>query len=358
MSLPPGLSQRDIAKYLGISVSTVSRALSGNSRVGQLTRNAVSEAITALSVSADKAVSNMPVMIGITHSHSSDGMKDHQNESVLDQVLGGAEVACRNNDAVPYPWQQSHLLSNDESRPFFSRISGVIMSGGEVDEEVVSSIQANNMPIVIIGGHLPGSSIPSVAADSFNGIYLATCHLLELGHTRIGFVNGPDTTYTSREKRAGYLTALADAGVAFDPELLAARNDGTGFTDEVAENLTRSLLALEQRPTALIFATDVMARAGYRACQELELSIPDDISVIGFHDDDAAFAYPPMTSVHVNRYDWGFAAVEKLMRTIRGEQQRESRLLLPVELIVRASTGPCTVASGSKKASREASIHG
>lgn len=358
MSLPKGVSQRDIANHLGVSVSTVSRALSGNSRVSVLTRTAVTEAIEQLSHSAHIPASDIPVMIGITHSHSSDGMKDHQNESVLDQVLGGAEVACRQNNVVPYPWQQSHLLSSDESKPFYRRVSAIIMSGGEVDKAVVESIRANDKPIVIIGGHLAGSSIPSVAADSFNGMYLATRHLLDLGHEHIGFINGPDTTYTSREKKAGYLTALAEASVPFDPESVIARNDRTGFSDEVSEELTRSLLGRDERPTALIYATDAMARAGYRVCQEFGLAIPDDISIVGFHDDDAEFAYPPMTSVRVNRFDWGFAAIEELMRILRGEQARDSRLLLPVELIVRASTGASSKLSRSERASREDSRHG
>ncbi|HWV23465.1 MAG TPA: LacI family DNA-binding transcriptional regulator, partial [Thermomicrobiales bacterium] len=341
MILPKGISQRDIADHLGISISTVSRALNDNPRVSQLTRNAVKSAIEELSSTAQVEDPNVPMMIGITHSHSSDGMTDHQHESVLDQVLGGVEVACRAYDAVPYPWQQSHLLSSDESIPFYSRISGVIMSGGEVDEGLIRSIKANDKPIVIIGGHVPGAGIPSVAADSFDGMYQATRHLAGLGHSRIALVNGPNTTYTSREKRAGYLTALADSGITFDPHLLVFRLGTAGFSDHTAEQLTRQLLSLDSPPTAMIFATDAMARAGYRVCRHLGLSIPGDISVVGFHDDDAAYAYPPLTTVRVNRYDWGVAAVEELMRIVQEDKKRESRLLLPVKLVVRASTGPC-----------------
>jgi LacI family transcriptional regulator len=344
MQLPPNVSQRDIAHHLNISVSTVSRALSGSGRVSALTRNAVQRAIGELAAAQRQSESAMPVMIGITHSHSADGVLNHNNESVLDQVLGGVEEACRAHDVVPYPWQQSHLLASNESIPFFSRVSGVIMSGGEVDHDVVDSIRANGKSIVIIGGHLPDTGIPSVAADSFMGIYLATQHLLKLGHRRISLVNGPNTTYTSREKKAGYLTALADAGVPFDPGLLVARDDRTGLTDEAAETLTRALFERDQRPTALIFAMDTMARAGYRVCQDLGLSIPDDISIVGFHDDDAAFAYPPLSSVRVNRHDWGVAAVDVLMRVISGECQDRSRLLLPVEFVERSSTGPPSTA--------------
>lgn len=359
MQLPSDVSQRDIARHLNISVSTVSRALSGSGRVSALTRNAVARAIEELAAAQQQAGSTMPMMIGITHSHSAHGILNHNNESVLDQVLGGVEEACRAHDVVPYPWQQSHLLASDESIPFFSRVSGVIMSGGEVDHDVVDSIRANGKPVVIIGGHLPDTAIPSIAADSFDGMYRATQHLLQLGHQRIAMVNGPNTTYTSREKKAGYLTALVDAGVPFDPGLLVARDDRTGLTDEAAEALTRVLMERTSRPTALIFAMDTMARAGYRVCQDLGLSIPDDISIVGFHDDDAAFAYPPLSSVRVNRHDWGVAAVDVLMRVINGESRAGSRLLLPVEFIERSSTGPPSSAAGvARTVSQQEQTHG
>jgi DNA-binding LacI/PurR family transcriptional regulator len=339
MSLPDGVTQRDIAAHLGIAVSTVSRALSDSPRVSRLTREAVRRAARELAArQAATDTTAAPLMIGVTHSHAYHGLQDHNHESVLEQVLGGVEVACRRHNAVPYPWQQSHLLARPEAEPFFERVSGVIMSGGEIDDDVISAIQARGKPIVLIGGHRPGAPISSVAADSLDGMYRATRHLVDLGHRRIALINGPNTTYTSREKKAGYLTALADAGVPFDPDLLVARDERGGFTDVAVEALTREILALPLRPTALIFATDTMARTGYRVCRELGLSIPGDLATVGFHDDHAAFADPPLTSIRVDRTAWGVAAAELLMRIISGQEGHASRSLLPVELIVRESS--------------------
>jgi len=351
MSLPPGVSQRDIADHLGIAVSTVSRALNDNPRVSRLTREAVRRAAEELAARQAEAADggSAPLMIGITHSHSYHGLQDHNHESVLEQVLGGVEVACRRHNAVPYPWQQSRLLGSPEADAFFERVSGVIMSGGEIDDEVVSAIAARGKPIVLIGGHRPGSAIPSVAADSFAGMYLATRHLLEAGHRRISLINGPDTTYTSREKKAGYLSALADAGVPVDLDLLVARDDRSGFTDGAAEEMSRAVLTRSDRPTALIYGADTMARAGYRVCRELGLSIPEDVAIVGFHDDVAEFADPPMTSVRVDRYAWGVAAAELLMRVIAGREEQASRTLLPVELVVRESSAAVREAAMSSR---------
>lgn len=358
MTLPPEITQRDVAEHLGIAVSTVSRALSSSPRVSHITRKAVQVAVDELvrqKNAARTSGASSPLMIGVTHSHSWHGLTDHHHETLLDQVLGGVEVACRRADAVPYPWQQSHLLTSSEADSFFERVSGVIMSGGEVDSEVVAAIGRRGKPVIIIGGHIPGSTIPSVAADNFNGLYLATRHLLELGHRRLALINGPNTTYTSREKRAGYVTALADAGLSLQPNLILSRDDRSGLTDEVAAELTRAVLTSADRPTALLYATDNMARAGYRICQELGLAIPQDVSIVGFHDDDARFTYPPMTSVAVNRFEWGVAAVEGLMRMIDGQESHSYRLLLPVELVVRASSAPPGGASVNLHASGEGS---
>lgn len=351
MALPRGVTQRDIAEHLGIAVSTVSRALSDNPRVSRVTREAVRRAARELDAQrASLEPSSAPLMIGVTHSHSYHGLQNHNHESVLEQVLGGVEVACRRYNAVPYPWQQSHLLASAESDTFFARVSGVIMSGGEIDDEVVSAIHAHDKPIVLIGGHLPDAPLSSVAADSMNGMYRAARHLIELGHRRIAFVNGPNTSYTSREKLAGYLAALADHDVPFDPVLMVARDDRGGFMDDASEALARSVLGLADRPTAVIFATDAMARAGYRVCRELGLSIPGDVSLVGFHDDDAAFADPPMTSVRVDRYAWGVAAAELLMRIIAGQEGQASRTLLPVELVSRESSASPSEAATIRQA--------
>jgi DNA-binding LacI/PurR family transcriptional regulator len=342
MTLPSTVSQRDIAEHLGIAVSTVSRALNNNPRVSRLTRRAVQRAVQELATrnDQDRDSSSLPMMVGITHSHSFHGRESRNYESLLDQVLGGVEDACRPRGAIPYPWQKSHLLTGHEADVFFDRVSGVIMSGGEVDGDLVKAIKDHGRPIIIIGGHLPGADMPSVASNNHDGLYVATQHLIKLGHRRIALINGPDTTYTSQEKKSGFLTALVDAGVPFHASMLVSRDDRSGFSDGTAEDLTREMLSLKERPTALLFATDSMARAGYRVCQELGLSIPRDVSIVGFHDDDAAFAYPPLTTVRVNRFEWGVVAVEQLMQVVAGGPSRTSRLLLPVQLIIRESTAP------------------
>lgn len=345
---PSGVPLREIADAVGVSVSTVSRALNGSERVSELTKQAVRDAVAELRSrqargggGAAHGAVKAPPMLGVTHSHLSSGPWTRALDNIVNQVLVGIEIACLQAGYIPYIWQQSRLLTEGKGEPFFKAVSGAIVAGGLVERTLLDHIRARGLPVVIVGGHLPGEPVPSVAADSQRGMYIATRHLLDLGHRRIALVNGPPETYTSAEKLAGYLTALFEGGVVADPALVGARSGYTGFDAPAAEALTEAVLALPAPPTAIVYAADLMADVGYRVCQRHGLRIPADISIVGFHDDpEARHAHPPMTTVRVDRNLWGQLATDILVATIAGEPLRGSRLLTPVELVVRASTGP------------------
>lgn len=342
MKVPDGVSLRQIADVVGVSVSTVSRALGDSDRVSPLTKQAVRDAIAGLSTRRDESRERATrPMLGVTHSHFSDGDATRSLDVIIEQVLAGMEITCLRAGYIPYPWQQSALLIDGAGDPFFAAVSGIVMSGGVVERSVLDAILARAIPVVLIGGHVPDRRVPSVGADSARGMYLATRHLLARGHRRIALANGPAETYTSFEKRAGYCAALSEAGIVADPELVQAQDGYGGFDAPAAEECTEFLLGLPDRPTAILYASDSMAEAGYRVLQRLGLRVPDDVSVVGFHDDAAArYTDPPLTTVRVDRATWGEVATEQLIALIGGETARSTRTLLPMELIVRESTGP------------------
>lgn len=344
MKAPTGVSLREIADTVGVSVSTVSRALSGSDRVSALTKGAVREAIAGLTSRQDNGAPGTNAarpLLGLIHSHYSGSRATHGLDIILEQVLVGVEAACLRHGYIPYPWQQSRLLMGETGEPFLGSVAGVIVIGGMVERDLVAHLQERGLPLVIVGGHLPGAGIASVAADGLGGMYAATRHLLDLGHRRIGLVNGPSETYTSLEKRAGYLAALGEAGYAFDPALIAARDGYTGFDAPAGVDCTEELLALPTPPTAILYASDALAEAGYRVVQRWGLRVPEDLSIVGFHDDHSALHLPPpLTSVRVERPLWGEVAAERLLVALGGEALHGVRTLLPTELIVRESTGP------------------
>jgi DNA-binding LacI/PurR family transcriptional regulator len=278
-------------------------------------------------------------VIGLTHSHVTEGPEHRGLEIILEQVLGGAELMARKRGYSLYTLQNSYLLHEPAGDAFPADVQGVITAGGLVSRSLLESIRRRGLPVVIIGGQMPDLAIPSVAANNLDGMAQATRHLLELGHRRIGLVNGPTDTCTSFEKKAGYLAALMDAGIVHDPDLIRWHDGHLGFDMAVALPMVNALLDLVDPPTALLFANDAMAHAGIAACRERGLRVPEDVSIVGFHDDpDARLALPQLTTVRVDRTGWGAAAVRRLLGEIEEGLTGSDRLLLPVELVVRDST--------------------
>lgn len=338
--LPNGISQRQLADAIGVSISTVSRALAGNPKVSSRTRTDVLRAIDRLSRNTvpDTGRATRRV-IGLTHSHALDGPANRSLDIILEQVLGGAETAAREAGYMLYTLQNSHALNGAGGDAFFDEVRGVITAGGLVSRPLIEGFRQRRLPAVIIGGHLPGSDVPSVASHSAEGVRQAVRHLTGLGHRRIGLVNGPTDTYTSLEKKAGYLSALVEAGITPDISLIRWHDGPFGFDVGDAIAMTGELLDLDMRPTAIVFASDGMAAAGLSACRARQLTVPDDISIVGFHDDpDAHLASPQLTTVRVDRLEWGAAAVRRMLSALDGGAMTADRLLLPTELIVREST--------------------
>ncbi len=339
--LPEGVSQRQVADAVGVSISTVSRTLSGHPKVSSRTRTDVLRAIDQLSGLAgpDRRGNLARRVIGLTHSHAAEGPAHRSLDIILEQVLGGAETAARQAGYMLYTLQNAHSLNGAAGDSFFSEVRGVITAGGLVSRSLLEDIRGRGLPAVIIGGHLPGSDIPSVGSHNAEGVRDAVRHLTSLGHRRIGLVNGPTDTYTSIEKKAGYLSGLAEAGVAADLSLIRWHDGPFGFDIEDAIAMTGELLDLDQRPTAIVFASDGMALAGVSACRARQLSIPGDISIVGFHDDpEAQVASPRLTTIRVDRHEWGAAAVRRMLAALDDGTTTADRLLLPTRLIIRDST--------------------
>ncbi|CAA9569759.1 MAG: hypothetical protein AVDCRST_MAG33-2405 [uncultured Thermomicrobiales bacterium] len=344
--LPSGVSQRDVADLLGLSVSTVSRALSDNDRVSDLTKRAVRDAARTLAasrtaVSRDTAVTPARPMIGLINSGLSNDRSPQSLDVNFAEVLSGVEQACARAGHIPYPWQESWRLLTDEGNGFFSHVTGIITVGGVISPEVIDTVQRQGLPVVIVGAQYPGSGITSVGSDNTTGTLLAVRHLVAQGHSKIALINGPGATHTSHEKLAGYLLGLAEAGIPLQPELIRSRDGELSFDETAGDAMATQVLGLPEPPTAIICAFDQFVTGVYRAASRMGIAIPGDLSVVGFHDDDAArFAIPPVTTIHVRRTQWGETAVDLLLRLREPSAIRGTHTLIPVHLVERESTGP------------------
>jgi LacI family transcriptional regulator len=334
MALAAGrVTIEDVAARAGVSIATVSRVVNGRYGVSASTIERVQGIIDELgyesSLVARSLRSQRTNIVAILVS----GIEPFSAE-----LLKGAARALQDTgfELIVY----SGGMSGQEGweRRSLSRLSGTLADGIILVTPTVVEVSAHQ-PVVAVDPHVGGWSLPTVTAQNLEGARAATRHLLDLGHRRIGFLAGRSDLESARRREAGYREALAEAGIAFDPALVRVG----GFTEESSEQPARELLTLDPRPTAVFAANDLSAIQVLRTARELELSVPDDVSVVGFDNiPESALTDPPLTTVDQSIQALGHEAVRLLVELIDHPERtlgaEPAHVTLPTELVVRRST--------------------
>jgi len=192
-------------------------------------------------------------------------------------------------------------------------------------------------PYVSLGRDLGNPQAYVVCSDNREGGKLATQHLLDKGHQRIGIINGPPIGAVAglHDRLEGHQQALSEAGLVFDPALMVFGD----YTRPSGEEAVCKLLSLRQPPTAIFALNDRMAMGAIRTIQLAGMRVPEDIAVIGFDDIPAAADFnPPLTTVRGKAREMGQAAAQLLFKLIDGKELGKKELILPAELVVRGSS--------------------
>ncbi|MGO4272239.1 LacI family DNA-binding transcriptional regulator [Paenibacillus sp. TAF58] len=224
------------------------------------------------------------------------------------------------------PDEQENFLFQED------RVDGIIVLSPLNEERYVMELKRKNIPFVIIDNHVENTRALTVNVDNYSGGYEATKHLIDLGHTRIAHVSGPEHFLSVRERKRGYEKALAEAGLS--PLTISYTEFGirTGF-DVAKEWIKNDII-----PTAIFAGDDGLALGVMEAFQSEGYKIPCDLSVIGY--DDQVFAseiHPRLTTIRQPMEQMGKHAVHLLLKLIQGSKRNSSIILQP-ELIVREST--------------------
>ena len=201
---------------------------------------------------------------------------------------------------------------------------------------MLERIAGLGIPMVLVDHLSPG--LPSVNIDNITGAKLAVQHLVETGKKRIAFLNGPGH-YSIRQRLRGFQEALFEANMPLNPDLVTAEVDANQTLNLREQNhrAMLELLALPNPPDALFCWNDESALLAIRCCLDKGLRIPQDVAIVGFDDiDTAAQSNPSLTTIRVNKELLGRRGLERL---IDRKDDAESLELIPVELIVRESTG-------------------
>jgi DNA-binding LacI/PurR family transcriptional regulator len=212
------------------------------------------------------------------------------------------------------------------------QVDGLIVAAGLPATEG----ESKNLPPVV---HVDKPKVRGnvILLDSERAGFLATRHLLEHGHRRIGLVTGALTWSNVRECYAGYKRALRSAGLEVQTDYVVEAPD---FALEAGHAAAQPLLQLSDPPTAIFGAADVLAIGAMQAIEERGLRVPEDVAVVGYNNIDlAALVKPALTTVHAPSYDMGVAAMTMLLDLLAGRSVKQPRVKLPTRLIVRRSCG-------------------
>ncbi|MFN8454475.1 MAG: LacI family DNA-binding transcriptional regulator [Anaerolineae bacterium] len=332
----------DVAKQANVSITTVSRVLTGSAHpVSEETRERVLEAVEALNYSpsalAQAMVTRATHIVGVIVGDASDPYFATIVRGVEDVARrhGYLVIVC-NSDRVPeIELQYLHTLSS-------YRVDGVIFAGGGLtDDEYLSKMQQTldafqrrGAVFVSLAKHLLPSSI-SVLVDNEQVVKDAVHYLSHLGHRSIAYVSGPGLLTTSKLRLEGYKSSLARHGLEFQPHLVF---DGD-YTYESGLRAAQAIHNLPDRPSAVLASNDLMAIGCIVGLKELGCRIPQDISVMGIDDIlTAQFVDPPLTTIALPMYDLGAIGMDRLIQLRRKETPDIEPLTLPHHLVVRKST--------------------
>jgi DNA-binding LacI/PurR family transcriptional regulator len=214
------------------------------------------------------------------------------------------------------------------------RVDGVFLTDLRVEDPRLALLVQLDLPAIAVGRPIGACPFPAVMDDDRTGVAEAVTHLLALGHTRIAYVGGTDGYVHAASRREAWRSALEAAGVPPGPNLVG------DFTGPGGAAATRALLALPDRPTAVVYANDLMAVAGMSVALSQGLTLPDDLSVVGFDDVPlAAHVVPALTTVRQDAEAWGRAAAQALLALASGEPV-DDLTLAPSQLVVRSSSSP------------------
>jgi LacI family transcriptional regulator len=336
MSVP--VTMRQIAERAEVSIGTVSHVINGTAKVREKLRIRVVEAIRNLGYQPSQLARglrrNQTSMLGMI-------IPDVTNPFFPAVVRGVEDVAYKRSFRV--------ILCNTDNDPhketsYFNELrsyrpAGLLVIPAAESHIAVQlrSLATSGPPVVCIDRRPTGWDGDVVVVANDAGSYAATRYLLRMGHRNLAVITGPLHLANAVERLKGFRRALDEARVSIEPEYIQeARFDRTS-----GYHAALRLLRMLPRPTAIFACNDLMALGVLLAARELNVSCPEELSIVGFDNlDFTEFTAPALTTVHQSGYQLGATAARLLVERIDGLKERPKKLVLPIELKIRHSSSP------------------
>lgn len=328
-----------IAQKAGVSRSTVSRVIHSPNKVKERTRARVQSALAEYRYVYSHSAADfsrkktsmfaliIPTVQSSIYAQFIEGMHDGIKGSRYDLAIGYTDYDLD---------EESEYLKIFRER----RMAGIIILGvkEETKDLIYSIVSQREMAVISTWEYTPEYPISCVGFNNYEASRKMMRYLISLGHTRIGLITGPlSAAHRVIRRHKGYQDALTEAGIDYNADYVIHTQPGLLEGREAAIRLMR----LESPPTAIFAASDALAIGVLKALRDLELQVPDDVSVAGFDNIDiASYCYPALTTVRVPAYEMGQRAVQQLICQAEDPNCELRRYCLDTELIIRDSCKP------------------
>lgn len=332
---------KDLAEHLGLSQTTVSRALNGYPEVNEETRKRVSEAADRLgyrpNANALRLATGRSGAVGIVlrgadefGPHTTEflsGLGERMANEEIDMLL--TRVATLDDELAAY----RRIAASQ-------KVDAVVLSSPTLDDPRVGLLTDLKIPFVIHGRTATCENLAWLDIDNEGAVERATTHLLDLGHRNIALLNGQKFRTFAEHREQGYRKALTARGVPILPELIS----NSSFTDEAGFRIAQAMLELPQRPTGFVAGSMMTALGVFRAIRQAGLVLGKDVSMIA-HDDvfpylNADNMYPTMSTTRSSMRAAGARIADLVLQILAGKPAHKIQELWPVELVLRESSGP------------------
>ena len=324
-------SLKDLAKELGVSIATVSRALRSSPEIGQEMQAKVKELAKRLNYRPNPFAQSLrkeaPRVIGVVVPN----LVTHYYAAVLDGIEEEARKAGYSVISA-----NTHEQSEAEVRAIDNFISlhveGIIacLSQNTTDYRHFEEISDMGIPLVFFGRTCLPEKFSSVTANGDVAAQEATQHLIDTGSRRIAFIGGPNHLDMVKRRKHGYLEALKENRIPIDRSLVVCEKIDFQWALEVTERLLQ-----ENRPDAILAFNDIITFAAFTAIKEQGLRIPEDVALIGFTDDvHAEYVTPKMSAIVDQSFEMGAVSCQLLLKNINGDSKIYKKIV-PQKLIIR-----------------------
>jgi len=325
----------DVAKLAGVAPITVSRVINNSGYASQATREKVEAAIDEMGYVPNDLARRLRskrtntlalVMTDITNpffTMIARGVEDAASQE------GYTVIFCNTDESESEEEKYANIVAQKQ-------VDGVILVPARSNAKTVEFFQSKEIPVVVLDRRIPDVDVDVVRCDSHQGAYQLTRLLIELGHKQIVMITGPEGVSTADDRVSGYQQALAEAGLSDEEHIYYG-----SYTQAGGYDLATQVMAFDNTPTAIFGANNFISIGVLKALNDLNLQVPEDIAVVGFDDLPNSLIVEPILTVAAQpAYEMGLKSTQVLLERISGQDQEEPQeLILPIEIIVRQTSG-------------------